>query len=766
MSVQNIANGIKLLRFSPNSFDTFPTVFRQALVYAAKKAKERFSMQLLLLSNVSEIKKRQVPAKEIIMADQELPFSQHKTTLSERLAMAHQRRFVGRQEEKHLFQAALDNTQTSFFLLHIYGPGGVGKTTLLRELGLMAQRRKVNVIQLDARNIDPSPAGFMFALRLAMGLAETASPLEMIKHHSKTVLMIDTYETLTPLDSWLRENFLPQLPDTTLVVLAGRNPPTATWRSDPGWRDLIHILSLRNLRPEDCLDYLERWGIATKHHQAVLEFTHGHPLALSLVAEVMAQVADDSGFKPQAAPDIVKTLLERFSQQVPSSKHREALEVCALVRVCTETLLAEAMGLEDSHEYFEWLRGLSFIESGPLGLFPHDLAREALDADLRWRNPDHYSHLHARIRGYYTRKLQETRGPLQQQLLFDDVYLHRHNPMVKPFLEWGQYGSVFPEVAKPENHRDLLAMVTQHEGKAAAQLAAYWFKRQSQSVTVYHDANGVAGFLMMLNLRLAEVADFQRDPATQSVWNYALRYAPPRLNEDVLFFRFWMARDTYQSVSPTQSVIFLNAVQAYLTHANLAWSFFACADADFWLPAFHYMDINRAPEADFTSSGRHFSIFAHDWRAVPVAAWLELLGKRELNLDLRPEDLETVRPEPLLVLSEPAFKEAVRTALRVFNRPSALQLSPLLRSRLVREQVRQDSLAALKNLLLEAAETLKQNPKDEKSYRAILRTYLEPAATQELAAELLDLPFSTYRRHLSSGVDRIVEWLWQQELYN
>ena len=35
---------------------------------------------------------------------------------------------------------------------------------------------------------------------------------------------------------------------------------------------------------------------------------------------------------------------------------------------------------------FEWLRGLSFVESGADGLFPHDLARDVLDADLRWRD--------------------------------------------------------------------------------------------------------------------------------------------------------------------------------------------------------------------------------------------------------------------------------------------------------------------------------------------------------------------------------------------
>jgi hypothetical protein len=29
----------------------------------------------------------------------------------------------------------------------------------------------------------------------------------------------------------------------------------------------------------------------------------------------------------------------------------------------------------------------------------------------------------------------------------------------------------------------------------------------------------------------------------------------------------------------------------------------------------------------------------------------------------------------------------------------------------------------------------------------------------------LGLPFSTYRRHLTQGVDRVVAWLWDQEVY-
>jgi hypothetical protein len=42
---------------------------------------------------------------------------------------------------------------------------------------------------------------------------------------------------------------------------------------------------------------------------------------------------------------------------------------------------------------------------------------------------------------------------------------------------------------------------------------------------------------------------------------------------------------------------------------------------------------------------------------------------------------------------------------------------------------------------------------------------VRPAATQEAAAELLGLPFSTYRGHLTRGVERVCDRLWQRELY-
>jgi hypothetical protein len=49
--------------------------------------------------------------------------------------------------------------------------------------------------------------------------------------------------------------------------------------------------------------------------------------------------------------------------------------------------------------------------------------------------------------------------------------------------------------------------------------------------------------------------------------------------------------------------------------------------------------------------------------------------------------------------------------------------------------------------------TLGEHPCEDKLWRAVERTYVRPAASQERAAAALGLPFSTYRRHLTQGVD-------------
>jgi len=696
--------------------------------------------------------------------------------LADRLIAARRRRFVGRLPELAQLQSALTAGELPFQLLYVHGPGGVGKTTLLAEFGYLAEQAGLTYVLLDARSVEPAPEAFISALRAVLGLDPTASvPDSLAARPGRALILIDTYEALAPLDEWLRNSFLPQLSENTLVVLAGRNPPLPGWQADPGWQTLIRTLPLRNLSPEESRTYLAKRQVPPVEHQKVLDFTHGHPLALSLVADVLDQRPGQS-FQPENAPDVVKTLLEQFVQKAPGPAHRAALEACAQVRLTNEALLSEMLGMPEVHELFDWLRGLSFIESRPNGLFPHDLAREALAADLRWRNPDWYAELHRRARTYYTNRLNQAREPAQaQRVLTDYVFLHRDNPMVRPFLEWQSGGQSFlVDNARPADLPIVLSVVRQYEGDESARLAEHWF-HQAPGWLMLRAADGApAGFVAMIGLQQAQAEDLRADPATAAAWRYLQSRTPLRPGEIATHFRFWMAQDCYQAVSPIQSLIFVNMVRHYLTTPGLAFTFLPCVEPDFWAPIFAYADLARLPECDFEVGGRRYGVYGHDWRARPPMAWLALLGEREISGGAQGAPPPQAA-EPLVVLSQDEFGQAVRDALRDFARPDLLRGSPLLRSRMIVEQTGpqaasapqtgpSERVALLQSLLRAGAETLQASPRDAKLYRAVFHTYFQPMATQEQVAELLDLPFSTYRRHLKAGVARVADVLWSREI--
>jgi hypothetical protein len=690
--------------------------------------------------------------------------------LSERLAAARHSYFVGRASERALFQSALAYSDFSFNVVYIYGPGGIGKTALLGEFNLLCEQADIACLYLDARTLDPSPESFLEALQSNLEVPAEDSLFDFLgSYDGRLVILLDTYEVLAPLDEWILEEFLPQLPENTLFVLAGQQPPAAAWRADLGWQSIIRVLALRNLDSAESADYLVKRAVPENEHGPVLEFTHGHPLALSLVADLFAQRGQVE-FSPEAAPDIVKTLLEQLVQKVPGPAHRTALEACSLVRVTTEALLAAMLMNQDVHELFEWLRGLSFMEFRPGGLFPHDLARDALAADLHWRNPDWYTELKRRARVYYTGRVAASTGQAQQRALIDLVYLHRDNPVVRPFFEWQTSGSGLAGAMRERDEAALLSMVKIHEGQEAAEIARHWLARQPEGVIVIRDSKAIPlGFMLILDFGAANARDIEFDPGARAAWDYLRGNAPLRPGERASFFRFWMSGDSYQGVSPTQSLIFIHVVRHNLITPRLAFSFIACAEAGFWAPVFAYADLERLPGVDFAVGGRSYGVYGHDWRVRPPADWLALMAEREISSASQESPAHPRPSEALLVLSQEAFGNHVRQALRDFAFPDHLRGSPLLRSRLVVSEKgfisdETQRVQRLRDLILQSAQSLQASPRAEKYYRALDRTYFHPAPTQEAAADLLSLPFSTYRRHLKAGIEHVIDALWQQEI--
>jgi len=568
----------------------------------------------------------------------------------------------------------------------------------------------------------------------------------------------------------MRETFLPQLPDTTLLVLAGRHRPNMAWNSDAGWGEMARALELRNLDHFESRDFLIRRGVPQAHHDSILEFTHGHPLALVLVADLSIQ-GDSLRFEPMKSPDVVRALLERIVQDVPGAYHRQALEACAVVRVMTESLLTAMLKLPqnqvpDAYDLFKWLQGLSFMEATRSGIAPHDLAREVLDTELGWRNPDQHLEFLQRASTYYEKRLQKTTGQEQRALLHNHVFLHRNSPAVRPFFEWQEIGYLVPGVARKNELTELAGIVARNEGKTAARLFADWSLWQPERVTVVRETTGkIVGLAATIALHEATEEQIESDPASRAIWDYMQRHAPLQAGEGSLIFRFWMAHDSYQSPSPTQSLIFLTIMQQLLTTPDLAFTTIVCEDVAFWEPIFAYTNMARLP-LDFEIDGKSYGTFGHDWRVMPSQTWVALLSAMDVTTSKL--DNSAPRTNAPTGLSHEEFAHEVRAVLRKFQSPSALYETPLLRSQLVSRRAPSDATIAqrvdeLQAIIKEACREIEASPREAKSYRALHHTYFEGASTQEQVADLLDLPFSTYRRYLVAGIARLIEILWHSE---
>lgn len=562
-----------------------------------------------------------------------LPECGTENRVADRLASARRRRFVGRDPEIEVFRSALLAEEPSFVALHLHGAAGVGKTTLLEEFARVATEASRGVVRIDGRNIEPSAVGFLVALGRALGVDRIDGEAVLERWPAAGVLLVDTYEMLSPLDDWLRGTLLPQFPARSLVVIAGREEPATAWRTDVDWAALTRISRLGNLGPDESRTYLARCGVSAKHQDEALAFTRGHPLALSLIADVLTRSNRLAPCRLDHEPEVVRLLLEKFVQEVPSRDHRLALHACVTVWATTEPLLAAALDRSDAHDLFEWLGHLSFIEHGPYGLFPHDLARDVVYADFRWRDPDAAFRVTERVISHLYERLERTLRADRQRVWFDLLYVQRYNPYLRPYFEWAGFGTAYAEAAGAGDHEAIVEMVEHHEGRQSAAIARYWLRRQPEAFLAMRSAGGdLIGFLANLRLESPTADDLAADPAVALAIACAERYGPVHAGEHIRYGRFWMNRERHQAMSQALTLVAASCSQSW-TAPKLAWCFVAMADPDLMEPMFTEIHIWRTREADFEIGGRRYGVFAHDWRVEPAKQWLRLKAERAWRIE-------------------------------------------------------------------------------------------------------------------------------------
>jgi AAA ATPase-like protein len=640
--------------------------------------------------------------------------------LASRLEDRDRHRFVGRKAELALLESYLDDEPPASVVL-VYGPGGIGKSTLLRELGRRARGRGWDTFVLEGRDLAPTPDALEAVLATAR---DSPQPL----------VLIDTYERMTALGGYLRRGLLPSLPERAIVVIAGRHEPEAAWFTG-GWEGVASELELRPFGPDDSQRLLAAHGLEDDRTEAIVDWADGSPLALALAADV---AASDDEWQPNVdveRPEVLRGLIRRLVDSELRGVRLSAILVAAIARVTTPEMLRVVLPDSDAESAYQRLRELTFTEPLGDGLTLHDLVRKALVADFRRGDPERERELRRRIVDYL---YERARGG-EMLLTIDMAHLIESDA-----VRWG-YGW-----DGSRNHRidELRPGDAEQVGEflAAQHFPEWWpmtlrfFENAPERVAVVRDRDDrLCGYFISMT------------PAN----------APPFADEDPLMGP-WLAharaeRDQGDSVMWRDSIDFTGdprgRVQAMLGMAGILRS----GSAN---PRFAYMPINPARPAALA--------FAKALGATHIEQLDFAIGDRVIEchrIDYGPGGLLATQRAMVyaeLGLAAPGAygapkisTEDVRQALRDFRVPHALANSPLASGETAEARVE-----SVRALLTGAVDRAFGDTEGERLLQRVLVCgYIEPVASHEQAALDLSLSRAAYFRRLRVAAERVADYI-------
>lgn len=561
-------------------------------------------------------------------------------TIAERLSASAAASFIGREPEIDVLRQALEADELPFVVAYIHGPGGIGKSSLLHA-ALRAAGPRCGSVVLDCREIEPTARGFLQALGAALGrdeadLGELAKSLASLGR--KTAVALDTFENLGLIDTWLRQTFVPAMPETVLTIIASRQSPNPGWVTAPGWHGLFHEIKLSELPDDDAREMLESRGLAAAQAERARRFARGYPLALELAAAALRAQPDlkvTSGPPPAVLQQLTRAVVAGLPTDVT-----EAVEAASTVRRLTEPVLKALLHAPDIRDVYEQLRMLPFVDAMDEGLVLHDVVREACASELAARDPERHLTYRKRAWRFFTREAKAAAGRSLWQCTADLLYLVE-NPIVRDAFFPPGASDFAVESATPADAAGIREIAITTDTEESAHLLARWWEKHPET---FHAVRGVddhvAGFYILFEPHAVDHTLLADDPLT-AAWLRHLEQSPVADHERVLLLRRWLARTTGEALSPVVAAAFLDTKRTYMElRPRLRRIYCTITDLAAYAPVLTPLGFVPIEDARVTLGGVVYHTAMLDFGAASVDGWLSTRIGAELGADLADEEAE------------------------------------------------------------------------------------------------------------------------------
>lgn len=323
------------------------------------------------------------------------------------------RTYTGRQAEIRRVLALLADPGRLPGVVSVHGPPGIGKTAFGCAAGrTWAAEAGGPSVTIDSRDFSHDPGGLTAAVR------QRCQPWPRPAASPALLLVIDTWEELDGAAPGPGHEFIRELRGPVLVMAAGRRP-AAGLPGQAAWQPFSEEIRLEGLTRSESRTLLGRLGVTRESDiTAAASFARGNPLLLTIAAGLASTGPPGTLAEACRAPGISRNLIATMTREIRNPGVRRLLEAASVVRTANEELLA-AITAADVAAEFAALCELSIVRIVAQGIRVHDVIRQAVAADLRWRSPATYDRWRERA-CRYLRDCGPSDGPgwQHQELLY------------------------------------------------------------------------------------------------------------------------------------------------------------------------------------------------------------------------------------------------------------------------------------------------------------------------------------------------------------